>query len=118
MNRKANAADIAVIQNLKVSDVMSVYRGKMGCACGCQGKYIYPAVNRNAASKYRGYTVTKDEISDKGVKYALTTLVKFAKLNPDKIEVLDNLNEAVGTIYCMEHLGVKKNRALRFYVKN
>lgn len=54
--------------NINVSNILKVYNGKVGCMCGCLGKYSVPTCNREAASKDRGYAVSDDECSDRSVK--------------------------------------------------
>lgn len=55
-------------KKIEVKDVMSVYSGKEGCACGCNGKYFTAKAHQAVASKDRGYEVTDDEISDSMIK--------------------------------------------------
>lgn len=47
--------------------VASVYSGKYGCACGCNGKHTYASRWRHWSSKFRGYPVGDDEVSDRTV---------------------------------------------------
>lgn len=54
--------------SIQQDDVLSVYSGKPGCACGCRGKYSYASKLVAEASKNRGYKVTPDEVSDKNIK--------------------------------------------------
>lgn len=48
--------------------VVSAYRGKVGCMCGCNGDYAYTSKYQDFASKDRGYPVSDDEVSDKKVR--------------------------------------------------
>jgi len=60
------------VNDLQVSDVMSVYSGKAGaCCCGCSGKHRYASAHQEVASKNRGYEVTDDEINDQQVRKIL-----------------------------------------------
>lgn len=54
--------------NIDVSKILKVYNGKVGCMCGCLGKYKVPACNREAADKDRGYAYPDEDISDRSVK--------------------------------------------------
>jgi hypothetical protein len=57
------------IDDIKLSDVMSVYSGKAGaCCCGCAGKRTYAKAHQDVASKDRGYEVFDKECRDGTVK--------------------------------------------------
>ena len=74
------------------ANVLSVYSGKPGCCCGCQGKYSYreDLEMRAVARKYRGYEITDDEVSERNV----TRIVNILNRNLKDIEVVD------GNIFC------------------
>lgn len=48
--------------------VFKVYSGKLGCMCGCRGKYSYASDEVEYGSKDRGYEVTDEDVSDRRVK--------------------------------------------------
>jgi len=77
-----------ILKNLTIrtEDVLSSYSGKLGCMCGCNGKYSYNSQNRDLASKDRGYAVGDDDINDNSVKRMVN---KFNKLE----EVLVDVNK-------------------------
>jgi len=59
---------------IDVDKVISVYRGRPGCMCGCRGKHRYASKFRAVAGKQRGYDVTDDEVSDRSVKLVVAKL--------------------------------------------
>lgn len=66
------------LKSLTADQVLSVYSGKPGCACGCRGKYSYNSKHVAAASKDRGYTVTPDEVNDRMVTKVLKLVQQHA----------------------------------------
>ena len=62
------------LRSLTANDVVSVYSGKPGCACGCNGNYRYAAKYAAEAGKDRGYVVDADEVNDKQVRRVLKLL--------------------------------------------
>lgn len=59
--------------------VYKVYSGKLGCMCGCKGKYSYAADEAEFGGTDRGYKIHEDEISDRRVK----TITKQVLNDPD-----------------------------------
>ena len=55
------------IPEIKEEKVTHTYNGKVGCACGCLGKYSYKQEGREEQSKRRGYEVSDDEIRPKSI---------------------------------------------------
>jgi hypothetical protein len=53
---------------MDISNITRVYNGKIGCMCGCLGKYSTNPVFREVVSKERGYPVGDDECSERSVK--------------------------------------------------
>lgn len=53
---------------LTLENVQSVYSGKPGCCCGCNGTHKYPSDARGRGKELRGYEIGEDEISDRSVK--------------------------------------------------
>lgn len=68
------------VLQVKEESVVSVYSGKPGCMCGCNGKYSYSEVHREFSTSDRGYEVTDDEINDKEVK-RITKLINDNLMN-------------------------------------
>jgi hypothetical protein len=58
--------------------ISSTYSGKNGrCCCGCAGKHTYTKQYQEWASKDRGYEVSDDEVSDRGVKTIINRMNKL-----------------------------------------
>jgi len=70
----------------KGKKIRSVYSGKDGCACGCNGKHFYTTADIKASGAGRGYPVTSDEVSDAMV----TKVIKKLLEHPSFIEAGDN----------------------------
>ena len=68
--------------------VRSAYRGKPGCACGCNGDYVYTEQNRKIAGEWRGYTVDDNEIDEKKVSRILNKVKK----HPDTVNYGSHLS--------------------------
>jgi hypothetical protein len=64
---------------------MSVYSGKIGCCCGCNGKHSYNSKHIDAASAYRGYKVEPNEVNDKQI----TRVLNLLRANVSKVEFYD-----------------------------
>ena len=61
---------------LDISKVVKVYNGKLGCMCGCNGKYSYTA--DGAANYGPGYDVS-DKVNERSVRI----LTKKILANPN-----------------------------------
>lgn len=68
---------------IQLQDVLCVYVGKPGCACGCRGKYFYTKQNQELGTKDRGYEVGNDEVNDQKIQRILK---KIQKVNPAELE--------------------------------
>jgi hypothetical protein len=73
---------------LAPEDVVSVYSGRPGCACGCRGKYSYHSANRAVGAERRGYAVGDDEVNDRTVAKVL----KLVQANADRATFVDGLD--------------------------
>ena len=62
------------LQKITVDDVLKVYSGKLGCMCGCLGRYYVTAERRAEVEKRRGYTLEDRDISRKMVNKVLRLL--------------------------------------------
>ena len=71
---------------LDVSKIVKVYNGKIGCMCGCNGKYSYNPDLVELGTKMRGYPVNEDEVSLRSVKI----IAKKVLTNPNR-RVQDNM---------------------------
>ena len=54
--------------SLNIRTVTRVYNGKIGCMCGCNGKYSTNPAYKEHVGKERGYEVSDDECSERSVK--------------------------------------------------
>ena len=61
---------------LDITKIVKVYSGKMGCMCGCQGKYSY--TQDGADNHGPGYNV-QDAVSERSVKI----IAKKVMLDPN-----------------------------------
>ena len=84
--QKLTVAQLATLAALTAADVVAVYSGKPGCACGCRGKYSYSSEHRARASKHRGYRVEDDEISDRNV----TRILNLMKANANDVQYIED----------------------------
>lgn len=73
---------------LNQDDVLKVYSGKLGCMCGCKGKYKYASKHQVLGGKDRGYDVGDDEVSDRSVKRMVN---KFNKMDGFQVDVQDGI---------------------------
>ena len=62
------------LQKITTDDVLKVYSGKLGCMCGCLGRYYVTAERREEAGKKRGYTYEDRDVSRKMVNKVLRLL--------------------------------------------
>ncbi len=67
---------------MQVENVTRVYSGKIGCMCGCNGKYRTASKFRELVGKERGYAVDDNEVSDRSVKIMYTKVMS----NPNRVE--------------------------------
>ncbi len=74
---------------IKFDEVLSVYSGKPGCCCGCQGKYYYREDLKDEGTKSRGYAVSDDECNDKMVHRIINKLNKTGAIKEDNHYFLD-----------------------------
>ena len=63
---------------MDISNIEKVYNGKIGCMCGCKGKYSYTA--QGAVEQSPGYDVT-DSINERSVKIIANKVLR----NPNKV---------------------------------
>lgn len=70
------------IQALTDEDILSVYSGRPGCACGCRGIHRYNPAYPAEGSKNRGYKVEPDEMNIGHVRKVL----KIIKDNAPDVE--------------------------------
>lgn len=49
------------------SKVISVYTGRHGCCCGCNGNHRYASATAEQAGERRGYPIRDEDVSDRSV---------------------------------------------------
>lgn len=77
--------------------LMSVYSGKRGCACGCIGKHTYRVSAQAAGTKHRGFDVDENECSDAVVARHLKTMQRLATQPGVTVDDGDGTHFAVQT---------------------
>ncbi|MFA5203014.1 MAG: hypothetical protein WC708_01175 [Lentisphaeria bacterium] len=89
------------VNMIKFEDIISVYSGRKdkGCWCGCSGIHRTSKVNRDAASKERGYVYDVDEINDGLVRKILGLLQGALTLEWESNCVSAELGQRVYAIY-------------------
>ena len=53
---------------LNIRGITRVYNGKIGCMCGCKGKYTTNPAFKEYVGKERGYPVSDDECNERSLK--------------------------------------------------
>lgn len=66
------------LATLTVQDILKVYSGRPGCACGCRGNYRYRKETVEEGTKSRGYAVDKSDINEAQVKKVLKFMQDYA----------------------------------------
>jgi hypothetical protein len=66
---------------MDISNITRVYNGKIGCMCGCLGKYTVNPEYREQVGRERGYDVNDDEVSERTIKI----IAKKVLSNPDVV---------------------------------
>ena len=82
--------------------IAKVYSGKMGCMCGCNGKYSYTA--RGAVEANPGYDVS-DKVSERSVKIIAGKVLKNPLANrtesEDYVFVEDRARNRIQAVFFM-----------------
>lgn len=65
---------------IAIADIMSVYSGKEGCACGCRGKHTYAKAFQAEGTKRRGYKVEDKDCNDRTVAKHVKTIEQHADI--------------------------------------
>lgn len=66
---------------IDINNITRVYNGKLGCMCGCNGKYSTNPQFQELVGKERGYPVSDDEVSLRSVKI----IAKKVLSNPNAV---------------------------------
>lgn len=65
-------------EQFDISNIMLVYSGKIGCCCGCIGKYTY-SKNGQKIDTLRGKQIADEDVSDRSVRI----IAKRVLLHPE-----------------------------------
>jgi hypothetical protein len=66
---------------MDISNITRVYNGKVGCMCGCLGKYTTNPKFKDSESARLGRKLYDDEVSERSVKI----IAKKVLSNPDVV---------------------------------
>lgn len=92
-----------IVESLTVADILKVYSGKPGCACGCNGTYNITAESRKEADKDRGYAYSDEDVNPKQVKRVLKQVQKHEAMSGhgEKCEAdyFEDHNDARGDVF-------------------
>lgn len=79
---------------IKRENVLMVYTGKLGCMCGCNGKYRYTKESAALAKAHRGYECQPEEINEGQV----TRVLKLMATLPN-VEVFEIYGKAGDSLF-------------------
>lgn len=85
------------VEDITPNDIMLVYNGRPGCACGCRGKYSFATSYREMASKDQGYEVGAKELDDSTVTRILNKIKKLIAQDEAYVIMLEPTYIAVET---------------------
>lgn len=93
------------IQSLTVKDIANVYNGKVGCMCGCKGKYAYTK-HGMAAMAVDDYRKDRRDINEVECLRVLRKVQLAAMEDEKNVDVDDNgewisYDTAKGRRYCV-----------------
>jgi hypothetical protein len=80
-------------------NVYKVYSGKVGCACGCRGKYSYTAAG--AVKHSPGYDVT-ESINERSVKIITGKLLRNSNTKREDGMLVLEQNDRILVVYFEE----------------
>ena len=85
---------------MDISNIVKVYNGKIGCMCGCNGKYSY---TQDGAENYGpGYDVT-DSVNERSVKILAKKVLNNPNANRDEsaeyVFVEDRVANKIQVVY-------------------
>jgi len=89
--------------SLNISRIVKTYSGKIGCMCGCNGKYSYTA--EGAEKHGPGYDVT-DSVNERSVRIIAKKVLASEKCQWEGniAYVEDKVKGTIKAIYFMENL--------------
>ena len=74
------------MQEVKFENVIKSYNGKVGCMCGCLGRYTIPEhVSIEAANKETGWSAySEEDVSNRRVKIAINKVNKVLAMSEEE----------------------------------
>jgi len=85
---------------MDIQNIVKVYNGRIGCMCGCRGKYSYTA--DGAANHGPGYDVT-EMVNERSVKIMAKKVLSNPLANRDEsteyVFVEDRANNKIQVVY-------------------
>lgn len=85
---------------LDITKIVKVYSGKMGCMCGCRGRYSY--TQDGADNHGPGYDV-QDAVSERSVKIIAKKVLTSPQANrtesPEYVFVEDRAKNTIKIVY-------------------
>ena len=88
---------------MDISNIVKVYSGKIGCMCGCNGKYSYTA--EGAAKHGPGYDVS-DSVNERSVKIIAGKVLRNPNANRTESDnyvfVEDRARNRIQVVYFKE----------------
>jgi hypothetical protein len=88
---------------LDVNKIVKVYNGKIGCMCGCKGKYSYTA--EGAENHGPGYDVT-DKVNERSVRIIANKVLSNPNANrtesPNYVFVEDRNANRIQVVFFKE----------------
>ena len=89
------------VKTIEFKDVISIYSGKAdhGCWCGCHGVHRTSKLNREVASKERGYAYDDEDVNDSMIRKVIALLQGSTELEWEDTCVSAVLGQRVYAIY-------------------
>lgn len=74
---------------IELSNVMQVYSGKVGCMCGCNGKYKIASKHVALADADCGYGHGAEDVSDRSVSIIVNKIQKMIEAGGCEVDECD-----------------------------
>ena len=98
------------IMKIELSKVTKSYTGRVGCMCGCIGRYVLPShVNIAAENEKVGYeSFSESDVSDHSVKSTVTKINRALAMSED--ERNDNgISVVINEVICSIEVNGRNN---------
>jgi hypothetical protein len=84
---------------MDISNITRVYSGKIGCMCGCNGKYTTNPAYKEQVSKERGYPVSDDECNTRSVKIIAGKVLRNSNAQAEGNYMFVEQNGRISVVY-------------------